>query len=184
MSVAICGIDPGLGGGIAFWKNKETVSAVKMPQTNKELWDYFEFLKQTYGPYIVFLERVSAWKSDKDTGGKSFGIDKMLNNYNSMIALIEANNIPLVEVSPITWQKQLELHFPAEKKKLDPSKYKQFRKNKYKRKAAELFPTIKPTLRTADALCVLRFGIERFTLSPKWVKENTRNKTAYSLFSH
>lgn len=183
MNIGICGIDPGIGGGIAFYKNNQTVSAVNMPKTNKELWDYFNFLKETYGGYIIFIEKVQMWKSDKDTGGKSFGIEKMLRNYNSMVALIEANDIPLVEVTASTWQKHLDLYFPQEKKKLSPEKYKQFRKNKYKIKAGRLFPTTKPTLRTADALCILRFGIEMTTLSASWVKKNTKNPSAYNLFS-
>jgi hypothetical protein len=172
--IPICGIDPGYGGGIAFYCDK-TITAVPMPKTNREIWDYLEYLKETYGNFIVFIERVQMWHGDT-TGnqGKKFGITKMIGQYKSLLALIEANRIPIVEVAPITWQKELGLYFPK--------KEKQQRKNLYKRFAAKEFPTIKPTLKTADALCLVQFGKVRCTLSGTWVKQNIINKESLTLF--
>ena len=179
----ICAIDPGYGGGIAFYRDNKTVLSIDMPRENKDVWDYLNYLKDTYGPFVLFIEKVQMWQSDSQGNtGKQFRIAKMLSNYDSLIALIEVNNIPLIEVAAVTWQKGLQLYFPAEKKKLDPGKYKQFRKNQYKRFAKKKFPSKKPTLKTADALCILWFGIERVSLSPNWVKNSIKNPSALSLF--
>lgn len=133
-----------------------------MPRTNRELWDLFEDLRADHGRYIVFIEKVQLWQGDTG-GGKQFRIAKMLSQYTTLITTLDAQKIPLVEVAPITWQKELGLHFPDEEK--------QVRKNRYKRFAAKTFPGTKPTLRTADALCLLEFGIRTATLRGAWVKE-------------
>lgn len=174
MSIPICAIDPGMGGGIAFYVDDQTVSAVKMPRSNKEFWDYVVYLKGTYGNFMTFIERVSVWRGDNDTPGKAFGIEKLLANYNSLVAILEASNIPVVEVSGISWQKKLMLYFPKE----DRTK----RKNRYKRYAANKYPTIKPTLKTADALCILSFAREKIVTNPDWVLRRVRNREAANLF--
>lgn len=174
MSVPICAIDPGMGGGICFYKDGLKVTAVNMPQTAKDLWDYFSYLKDTYGTYLVCIERVNTWKGDSETPGKSFGIEKMLANYNQIVGIVEANDLPIAEISAVAWQRGLGLYFPGTEK--------QVRKNKYKRYALTKYPSIKVTLKNADALCILSFARIKVLTDPKWITKRIRNKDTLKLF--
>lgn len=172
----ICGIDPGLGGGIAFQTSKGQVMTFNMPRTNRDLWDFFEGLKHTYGKYIIFIERVQMWGSDTDgNNGKQFRIAKMLSNYNSMLALLEAQKLPIIEIAPRTWQKELGFVFAKDVTK-------QTRKNAYKRFAAKTYPSKKPTLKTADAICIMHYGKIMVRINPEGIKENIKNKETLTLF--
>ena len=167
----ICAVDPGASGGIAFYRDSQTVSAVPMPQTNKEIWDYINNLKETYGGFILFIEKVQLWMSDmsEENRGKAFRIQKMVSDYKSMIALFEVSDIPVIEVTARTWQKELGF---VESKKMDKTQ----RKNLYKRYAAKRYPSIKPTLKTSDALCILDFGRKMIATNPSWVVKNQTQK--------
>lgn len=173
--IPICGIDPGASGGIAFYANERTVSAIPMPGEPKELWEYFNFLRDTYGHYIVFIERVNVWRGDSSTPGKDFGIAKMLQQYAGVTAIIKALGLPLIEVASISWQKELNLYQKTPDKTL--------RKNAYKRYAAKKYPTLKPTLKTADALCIMSYGRVKSITSASWVKDRIANKDTLSLFA-
>jgi len=70
-------------------------------------------------------------KSFYSGGGKSFGIIKMLKNYNQLITCIELIGFHFVEVPPITWQTTLKLKWPKPKG-LDFTKWKTVRKRRYK----------------------------------------------------
>jgi len=176
LSVPICAIDPGYGGGIAFYANESTVLAAPMPRENIEFSEYVLFLKETYGPFMVLIEKVNVWRGDNATPGKQFGIEKMLKNYSSLVAILEVHGLPVVEVASISWQKGLDLYLPKTSKTV--------RKNLYKKFATKKYPTLKPTLKTADALCILSFGRMKAAIAPKWLLDRVKNKQAASLFSH
>ena len=174
--INILAIDPGMGGGIAL-KHKNTSFTWNMPKTNLEFRELLDRIEEDYGKFICFIERVQMWVGDADSGnrGKHFRIVKMTNQYNALIAIMEARMVPINEVAPITWQKELNLFFPKEEK--------QVRKNKYKRFAQKKFPLLKPTLKTSDALCILQYGIQIVTLRPSHFIENIKNKETLTLFS-
>lgn len=125
---------------------------------------------------MVFIERVGVWRGDNDSPGKQYGIAKMLANYNSLIAILEANDLPVVEIAAISWQKELMLY--------EPKKSKTERKNLYKRYAAKQYPMLKPNLKTSDAICILHFARIRCVTSAKWVLERVRNPKAANIFTH
>lgn len=166
----ICAIDPGKTGAIAFYTSKGSVSSIKMPDTPSEIWNQIINLKETYGSFIVFIERVQMWVQDSlDVNkGKQFRISKMVSDYDTLIAMFEVNKIPVVQVAPTTWQKEMDLYHPK--------KDKTQRKNLYKRFAARKYPGIKVTLTNADALCILSFSRQRTVTSPDWVLKNIKNK--------
>lgn len=159
----IIGIDPGKSGGIAIYYKKQT-KAGKMPEDVGAFARMIEAHKQE-GELIVFLERVSMFMSDSDkkNNGKQFRIQKMLANYESMITTLKIFGVPYVEVTPMVWQKHLNLWIKGAEKIV--------RKQKYKAAAQSWHPEIKVINATADALCVLRFARRKMVEDPKWIEE-------------
>lgn len=175
----IIGIDPGRNGGISFFSQTKTVSAVKMPETRKQTFEFFSSLKQhserNNEKPLVFIEKVNLFNSDKETPGKDFGIMKLLGNFESLQTCLEILEIPFVLVPSQTWQKELNL-------KNQKGEEKKERKKRYAELARAFFPELKVTLQTADALCLLIFGKKKLKLNPDWVSERLQmNET--DLFS-
>lgn len=157
----IVGIDPGASGGIAFWRN-ETVTAGKMPKGTDALNAYFSELRSENENVIVFLEIVSHYAGGGDDApGKKFAIAKMMNQYQELKTLLSINKLPYVEVHSATWQGNVGKRVKGETKKQ--------RKDKYKAFAIENYPTLKVTLNTSDALCILSFGRSKMKHDRAWV---------------
>lgn len=159
----IIGIDPGAGGGIAVYNKKAGITTVKMPKNPTDLSEYLTYVKETYDNPICFLEKVSKYRGDADTGGKQFGIDKMLANYEQLKTVLTLCKIPFVQVAPISWQAGLKLRKKGEQKK--------DRKNRYKAAAAHYYPSIKATLWNSDAVCLVQFGRLKFESDINWIIE-------------
>lgn len=158
----IIGIDPGKSGGIAIYVNSsKTMKVVKMPDTTKKLSDYLNHVKETYGTALCFIEKVSSWTTDKNEGGKSFGIEKMMANYTQLKTVLTLCEIPFVQVHSRTWQGTLNLIKKGESKK--------DRKNRYKLAASTHYPNLKATLWNADAVCVMHFGRIKLSNDVNWV---------------
>ena len=164
----IIGIDPGASGGISFHSETKTVSAIKMPETAKSLFDFLDSLKQhserNNEKPLVFIEKVNLFNSDQDTPGKSFGIMKLLANFERLQTCCQILEIPFVLVPSVTWQKELNLKNQKGEKKTE-------RKKKYADLARAYFPELKINLQTADALCLLIFGKKKLKLNPDWILE-------------
>lgn len=142
------GIDPGTGGGIAVTDGKKT-SAVKMPDTEK---DVFESLKGLLSedPFVI-IEKVGAMPGQGVTSMFSFG-----QSYGFLRGLLVALEIPFEEVSPQKWQKELGL---LQRRRKDDAKLsKTDKKNLNKQKAQQLWPHLRVTHATADALLIAEYG--------------------------
>lgn len=160
----IIGIDPGAGGGIALYNYKAGISVVKMPKNVTDLSAYLKYIKDTYENPLCFVEKVSAWRGEElDSPGKSFGINKMLANFEQLKTVLTLTGIPYVQVYPISWQSALHLRKKGEEKK--------DRKNRYKAAAASYYPEIKVTLWNSDALCIAHFGRLKFNTDIDWIKD-------------
>ncbi|MFZ4705568.1 MAG: hypothetical protein ACOYMF_06115 [Bacteroidales bacterium] len=168
----IIGIDPGASGGIAVWRiirdcsvNGLTaqITTVKMP---KEFRDMVEYLKNTAdinpGHTIAFIEKVQV--RPDDTGGKQYGIAKMLANYGSLKNALEQAGIPYIMVHPMSWQSYLNLRTTGESKTE--------RKNRYKEVAQKHYPIIKCNLWNSDALLMVSFGIKKINNDQAWIEAN------------
>jgi|SRR6478672_11448034 len=166
MALLIIGIDPGASGGIAH-SIKGIAKAVAMPKNVFAVNEYVKYLTETYGKPIVFVEKVNAYLHGDDAPGKKFGINKMLHNYSELLTVFKLTGIQFVQVHPSTWQKCV----PGKVK----GESKQDRKTRFKEFAAEKFPETKPTLKTADALCILNFGIDIIQNDVDWVIEKVEN---------
>jgi hypothetical protein len=135
------GIDPGTNGGIA-WITDGKPCVEKMPATRQDLWDLLRDITSN-GKCYAYLEQVH---SSPQMGVKSaftFG-----NGFGHLEMALTAAGIPFERVRPQVWQKDMGCMTKGDK-------------NVTKRKAQELFPEMKVTHATADALLIMKYGTGR-----------------------
>lgn len=155
------GIDPGAKGGIASilvtTSGTEVVKAFPMPDTEREVWHIVWNLKNAASPtprnistfkIRALIEQVQGYvgkganNEGKQPGSSAF---KFGMSYGGLRMALVAASIPFEKVPPATWQSALEIPPRGDKSKSQ-------HKNVLKARAQELFPNIKVTLATADAL--------------------------------
>lgn len=132
------GIDPGCNGGIA-WITDGKACAEKMPDTLKDLWELIRDIR-SIGNCIAVIERVH---SSPQMGVKSaftFG-----NGFGHLEMALTAASIPFERVRPQVWQKALACMTKGDK-------------NVSKRRAQELFPSMKITHAIADSLLIAEYN--------------------------
>jgi hypothetical protein len=140
----VIAIDPGKKGGIAVYEG--FISVWKMPETHMDL---FLFLKEAVKRGVAdtcYLEKVHGMP--KMGGQAMFNFGKQ---YGWIEMALLALEIPTVTVTPQKWMKALEL---GTKGSRTTSEWK----NHLKAKAQQLYPSIKVTLDTADALLILHYA--------------------------
>ena len=133
------GIDPGLSGGIAFIPTTGEPWAHKMPETDRDLIDLLSDAISLAEPRAM-LELVH---SSPQMGVKSaftFG-----EGYGRIQAVLTALRVPYERIRPQAWQKAMGCLTKGDK-------------NVSKRRAQELFPTLKVTHATADALLIAEYN--------------------------
>jgi hypothetical protein len=133
------GIDPGLSGGIAFVPETGTPWAFKMPETDRDLIDLLSDAISLHAA-TALLELVH---SSPQMGVKSaftFG-----EGYGRLQATLTALRVPYERIRPQAWQKAMGCLTKGDK-------------NVSKRRAQELFPTLKVTHATADALLIAEYN--------------------------
>lgn len=133
--MTVIGIDPGKSGGVA-WIRDGRACVERMPETLADLWE----LVRDIGGGRAYVEQVA---SSPQMGVKSaftFG-----NGFGHLEMALTAAGIPFERVRPQTWQKALGCLTKGDK-------------NVTKRRAQELFPELKITHATADALLIARYG--------------------------
>lgn len=148
----IIGIDPGANGGIATYADGGA-SVFKMPRQLSDLKDYFVYIRNNYTP-IVFIEKLSLQGRDYGVSGmgKIIRLQRMLQNYEQLKAIVSVCNIDYAQVAPLTWQSRLKLRIKGEEK---PQ-----RKARYKIEASKRYPALKSTLWSCDAILIMQFGID------------------------
>jgi Holliday junction resolvasome RuvABC endonuclease subunit len=133
----IIGIDPGASGGIAFW-DEARVECFKMPETERDVFDLLEDVR--FLNVDVFLERVHSMPKQGVSSTFTFG-----KNYGFLRGAITALRYTLHDVTPQKWQKALGCLTHGDK-------------NVSKQMAQQLFPQLKITHATADALLIMEYG--------------------------
>ena len=135
----IIAIDPGKSGAMAI-KSGEEIEAIGMDEDN-----YIDHLQNfSQCDVICYLEEVHAMPGQGVTSMFTFG-----NNFGFLRGALRALDIPTVLVRPQVWQKGLS---GLKGLKNNP------RKRKLKEHASRLYPHLKPTLKTADALLILDYA--------------------------
>ena len=139
----ILGIDPGLTGGIAFIDQKKSiikpVSVYKL--TPQDIAN--EIIAKQFSIKMAYLEQVHSSPQQGVKSSFTFGV-----NYGTYIGILTALKIPFILVRPQVWQKHLRCMSRGDK-------------NVTKRKAQELFPSIKMTHYIADALLIAEYGRQK-----------------------
>jgi len=141
-SVTTIGIDPGTNGGIA-WLTDGRGCAEKMPDTLRDLWELMADISCGHGAAHqckAYLEQVH---SSPQMGVKSaftFG-----NGFGHLEMALTAAGIPFERVRPQVWQKAMGCMTKGDK-------------SVSKRRAQELFPSIKMTHAIADSLLIAAYG--------------------------
>lgn len=144
----IIGIDPGKGGGLALYDpdNPMAMSADKMPSTEKDTWEWFRTLAHTPERSHAYIERVHSTPQMGVKSAFTFG-----HGYGFLRGCMIGHGLPFEEVRPAQWMRAFGL------KKAKTETHTQW-KNRLKAKAQELFPHLKVTLGTADALLICEYG--------------------------
>jgi hypothetical protein len=149
----IIGIDPGVNGGIA-WITDGKPCVEKMPDTLQDLWELVnDMWNVSANPCKAYLEEVHVAPSFAESsdgkknrirmGAKSaftFG-----RGFGRLEMVLTAAGIPFERVRPLAWQKALGCMTKGDK-------------NVSKRRAQELYPQLKITHATADALLIATYG--------------------------
>ena len=145
------GIDPGVNGGIA-WITNGKPCVEKMPDTLQDLWELLRDIASE-GDCHAYLEEVHVAPSfAKSADGKENKIRMGSRSaftfgrgYGNLEMALTAAGIPFTRVRPQVWQKELGCMTKGDK-------------NVSKRKAQELFPSMKVTHATADSLLIATYG--------------------------
>ena len=138
------GADPGANGGIAWIDYNGKACVEKMPDTLQDLWDLVVSISLEAGTggtgIRAYLESVSSSPQMGVVSAFSFG-----RGYGNLEMALTAAGIPFERVRPQVWQKALCCMTNGNK-------------NITKNLAAELFPSIKATHWSSDALLIAYYG--------------------------
>lgn len=132
------GIDPGASGGIA-WFYGVVPYAAKMPETERDIWAALANLRRDGASY-AFIELVRSSPQMGVTSAFTFG-----RGLGALRMALIGNGIPFEEIAPGKWQRAMGCLSKGDK-------------NVTKRKAQEIFPGLKITHATADALLIAEYG--------------------------
>lgn len=144
------GIDPGKNGAVA-WIDNGKPCVEKMPETLADLWQLMEDITGGFAAYrevnsLMVRAYIEQVHSSPQMGVKSaftFG-----NGFGHLEMALTAAGIPFERVRPQVWQKAMGCLTKGDK-------------NVSKRRAQELFPQLKVTHATADALLIASYGAKQ-----------------------
>jgi hypothetical protein len=145
-------IDPGLSGGIAYQLDDQPAQAVPMPSTEGDLVDLLRTLTADSEQAVAFVEEVGGYIGKAQPGSSAF---KFGRNFGFILGALQTLNVRLELVRPQRWQKSLGLGTAS------GCASKTEWKNKLKGAAQRLYPQLKPTLATSDALLILDYAQHR-----------------------
>lgn len=152
------GIDPGVNGGFAILGANVEVEAFAMPDTELAVWQWFNDVAYWHGANcFACIEQVGGWvgshqRKEGDDGSESNPGSAMFTfgqSYGSLRMALVATGIPFEAVRPQAWQKVIGVKRNGE----DTTRWK----NVLKAKAQQLFPSLKVTKATADALLIAAY---------------------------
>lgn len=150
------GIDPGASGGIACLFDDGTVEAHKMPSTERDVWETLARLERLgLGVAHAYIEQVGPMPSQGVASVFTFG-----RSYGFLRGVLVASAIPFEEVLPRAWQRIVGATPPKSAKRVkdmtprEKAERKRAQKNRTKALAQQLFPSVKVTHATAEALLI------------------------------
>jgi len=146
----VLGCDPGAKGGFALVSETGQAEAWEMPPTAFELLEFLR-LRVVLGldGGRAYVEHVHAWPKQGVSSAFSFG-----RSYGELLCALAASRISFELVSPGKWQAALGM-------RRQKGEAKASYKRRLRAKAQELFPGIRVTLGTADALLIAEWARRR-----------------------
>lgn len=141
----IIGIDPGAKGGIAVQLGYEAF-VYKTPQTERDLLDFLRSYRTENT--FAYVE----WIHPAIQGIGKSQMSKLYGNYKEIRMALTAIEIPFEDVKAADWQRSLGI--PKKQDSETRTKWK----NRLKAKAQQLFPRVRLTLDTCDAMLLCEYG--------------------------
>jgi hypothetical protein len=163
MAMYFIGIDPGVAGGIAVVDYYgHPIETHKMPETERDLLDVLEGYgagRLVEGSSRAVLEKVNAGVFGARKFGQRMGVSSAFTfgqGIGRLTMALTASRIPFDQIAPATWQALLQCKTGGDK-------------NISKRRAQQLFPSLKVTHAIADALLLAEYcrRINRSSSSPR-----------------
>lgn len=149
--LAIIAIDPGASGAIA-WRNSKDLSkhVINMPDTPKGILEQLREIEDDnlLCDIVCYLEDVGHGLPNQSSSATA----KFARHNGHLEMALLAEGIKIVKVTPQKWEKVFSLGKSSEYEKAEW-------KRRLKNKAEELYPDKKITLKNADALLMLEYGI-------------------------
>ena len=152
MPKRIIAIDPGANGGIAV-KSDSGIEAYNMPATFPDIYNLLKELSQWYGPTESEVTAVLEDVGHGLPGQSSSATAKFARHCGHLEMALYALGVKTCMVTPQKWQK-----FYSNSLGKSSSCTKNEWKNKLKGLAQQMFPSLKVTLCTADALLLAEYG--------------------------
>ena len=142
-------VDPGLSGGIAIQRDREPAIAYAMPDTEGDLVQLLRELVPNPATTVAVVEQVGGYvgKTQPASGAFKFG-----RNFGFLLGTLQTLGVRVELVQPAKWQKNLSLGTAT------GCGSKTIWKNKLKACAQRLYPNLRVTLATADALLILEYA--------------------------
>ena len=148
----IVAIDPGKSGGVAVvhYDNSHILSSVlyNCPDSTKDMANIIRSVENSCiiddKKLSIVIEHVWSFPTDARSSAFKFGT-----NYGMWLGILATNNITPIKVSPFKWMQEF----------APLPKIKKERKQMLKQIAQEMFPDIRVTLNTADAILIAVYGV-------------------------
>ena len=140
------GIDPGVNGGIAiinYTPQNTGIEALSCPATVKDMADIIDWHKWACIKTFAVIEKVHSFPKQGVRSVFTFG-----KNFGMWLGILATHEIPYLEITPQKWMKYYG-SMPRDKKD---------RKNYLKHLAQSLYPSVRVTLKTADAILLAHYS--------------------------
>lgn len=145
----IIAIDPGANGGIAIYgllNGSGAIELSNMPETTADIWSFFDPIPNHLS-VCAYMEKVGFHRQ----GNSASASAKFAGHCGELRMALYGNHISRVDVAPQTWMKMFGA-LPEDKTA---------RKNAIKSAVQGLYPHLKITLKTADALGILHWALQK-----------------------
>lgn len=143
----IVALDPGAAGALAWTDSSGEVHAEPMPSGMSAQVDFLRSLKAQMITLVAYLEKTGTYMP----GNSGPAAATFARHCGHLEAMLYTLGIPTEQVAPTVWQKSLG-EFPKEKAD---------RKRAIKELMARRFPALSVTLKTADALGILCWAMQK-----------------------
>jgi hypothetical protein len=152
MNRILIAIDPGLSGGIAWRNGYGDAACANMPETRKDLYDFLgDFVPSHNRPTILLMEKVGKHR----LGNSAQSSATFAEHVGGLRMALIARAIPTHEITATQWMKYV---VPGRPRGVEPHEARA-RKNYIKAEMQQRYPSLKVTLKTADALGLLTYLI-------------------------